>query len=356
MTSAIRTLIQSMPKAELHVHLEGTVTPPAMLDLARRHDMLDLLPEPSVEALEEWFHFRDFMHFVQIYMTIQSLLRSPEDFDRIVYDCGADMAEQNIRYRELTVTTFTHTHLQAKGLDIAQIFEGLEAGRLRARAAFGVEMAWVLDIPRNAAFRGDSYDPQPAQETLAHARYGLEMGAPVVGLGLGGYEVGAPPHPFAHAFAQAKEMGLWSLPHAGETVGPESVRGAVEDLAADRIGHGVRAIEDPALLLLLKERQIPLEISLVSNMRLGVYPHLPGHPLPHLDRMGLVVTVNSDDPPLFNTRLCEEYLNLHRAFAYGPADLIRLARNGLLSMAGEVALKRSLLDEFDTWASQVRPV
>jgi aminodeoxyfutalosine deaminase len=344
--------IHAMPKAELHVHLEGTIQPETVLELAERHGALAQLPAQDVEGLRRWFTFRDFPHFVEIYMAIQALIRTGEDFATVVYRCGEDMAAQNIRYRELTVTTYTHTHLQQKGLAIEAILEGLEEGRQRARADFGVEMRWIFDVPRNASFHTGGYDPRPAEVTLSHARAGQACG--VVGFGLGGFEVGAPPEPFAHAFTAAREMGLVSVPHAGETLGAESVWGAINTLSADRIGHGVRAIEDPSLLALLRDRQIPLEINPVSNVRLGIYPTLAHHPFVHLDRMGILVTLNSDDPPLFNTTLLDEYRLLAETFGYDQAGLARIARNAFLSSAADVALKESLLTEFDGWLADNR--
>jgi aminodeoxyfutalosine deaminase len=257
-----RRFIQTMPKAEIHIHLEGAIQPETVLKLAERHHMLHRLPSVDVPALKQWFTFTGFPHFIQIYLTIQDMLRTPEDFSLIVYENGADMAAQNIRYRELTFTPYTHTDFQDKGLVIEDIMAGLENGRSRAKRDFDVEMRWVFDIPRNLSFPhqdGVVYDPRPADKTLQYALYGLDYG--VVGFGLGGSEVNAPPEPFAHAFAEAKAAGLLSVPHAGETMGPDSIWGSLRALQADRIGHGVRSIEDPALLDVLKERQIPLEIN-----------------------------------------------------------------------------------------------
>lgn len=365
--------IRAMPKAELHVHLEGAIQPETLLELARRHQREDQLPTTDLDGLRRWFTFTDFPHFIQIYWTISDLLRTPEDFALIVHACGADMAAQNIRYRELTFTPFTHTELQDKGLTIEAIFEGLEAGRAQAKRDFGVEMRWIFDIPRNTSFRpwhnstnarraarlvdellrkvglrrGDLYTPYPAERTLAYALAGQDKG--VIGFGLGGYEVGAPPEPFAPVFRTAKAAGLLSLPHAGETVGPASIWGAVNALDADRIGHGVRAIEDPQLVTLLKERQIPLELNPTSNICLHVYESFAEHPFRQLDQLGLLVTVNSDDPPLFNTSLCQEYGVLAAEFGYDKADLVRIARNAFGAAAAPVEVKQQLLHEFDDW-------
>ncbi len=377
-TSATSTLdfIRAMPKAEIHIHLEGSIQPETLLVLAQRHRREDRLPTTDLAELRRWFTFTDFPHFIQIYWTISDLLRTPEDFALIVHACGADMAAQNIRYRELTFTPFTHTDLQAKNLTMDDVFAGLEAGRVQAKRDFGVEMRWVFDIPRNTSFqpwhksmrlrqagravdkvlrrigwrKGDIYVPYPAERTLAYALAGQDKG--VIGFGLGGYEVGAPPEPFAPLFRTAKAAGLLSLPHAGETVGPASIWGAVQALNADRIGHGVRAVEDGALLALLIDRQIPLEINPTSNICLHVYPTLADHPFPLLDSLGLLVTVNSDDPPLFNTSLCQEYALLASEFGYDRADLARIARNAFVASGAPSDLKARLLAEFDRWVSE----
>jgi aminodeoxyfutalosine deaminase len=265
------------------------------------------------------------------------------------------MAAQNIRYRELTFTPFTHTDYQRKGLTIDDLLAGLEAGRAAARARYGVEMRWVFDIPRNVSFgpadgsQVGPYDPYPAERTLAYAIQGQAHG--VVGFGLGGYEVGAPPGPFAHAFAAAKTAGLLSVPHAGETLGAPSVAAAIALLGADRIGHGVRAMEDPNTLAALRDRGIPLEVNPTSNIRLHVYRRMAEHPLPHLDRMGLKITVNSDDPPLFNTSLCAEYEVLATEFGYDKSGIARIARNAFEVSGAPQPLKAALLAEFDAFVA-----
>ena len=349
--------IQAMPKAEIHIHLEGAIQPETVLRLAEKNSMVDRLPSDQIDALRDWFTFTDFPHFVQVYLTISDLIRSADDFALIAYECGADMAVQNIRYREVTVTPFTHTHIQDKRMQIEEILAGLENGRLRARDEFGVEMRWVFDCPRNFSFRdangtpNSGYNPAPAEKTLQFALQGRDVG--VVGFGLGGYEVGAPPEPFAHAFAAAKEAGLLSVPHAGETMGAGSVWGAVNALQADRIGHGVRAIEDPNLLALLRDRQIPLEINPTSNQKLKVYRDISQHPFRQLDELGLYVTVNTDDPPLFNTNLCQEYELLLYQFGYAQKDLVRIARNAYEVAGVDAETKTRLLQSFDVWVSQV---
>ncbi|MCO6450811.1 MAG: adenosine deaminase [Caldilineales bacterium] len=323
-TTALHAFAVAMPKVELHVHLEGAIQPGTVLELARRHSIK--LPVESEASLRKWYQFRDFRHFIEIYLTIQNLLRSPADFELITYDFGREMRRHNTRYAEATFTPFTHIW-QDKGLTADDLIDGLEAGRQKAKRDFGVEIAWVLDIPRNLSFDGEDYTGFASDPTVEMALAWQDRG--VVALGLGGNEVGAPPEPFAHAFAAAHDGGLHSVPHAGETVGPASVWGALRALGAERIGHGVRAIEDPELIDYLVEHQIPLEVNPTSNIRLGVYPGYEQHPLRRLWDAGAYVTVNSDDPPLFNTTLSQEYRVLIDHFGFDAAMLEQISLNAL---------------------------
>ena len=346
-------LIAEMPKAELHVHLEGTLRPSTAVTLARRHGLVDTLPTIDPVKLADWFEFKDFKDFIRVIRAIQNLIRTADDFALVAYQAGADMAEQNIRYRELTVSPYNHTHIFDKGLSIGDILGGLDQGRDSARADFGVEIRWVFDISRNFSFSGPNgtYDPEPAEVTLRYGLAGQEHG--VIGLGIGGDEEGRPPEPFAHAFREAKRAGLKSLPHAGESLRPwgaDHVRGSIDVLEADRIGHGVGAIRDPHLLAVLADRAIPLEVCPTSNLRTRVCERTALHPFPHLDGMGLMLTVNSDDPPLFGTTLNDEYRLLATEFGYGATDLARIARNAFSAAMCETELRSSLLQEFGTWA------
>ena len=352
-TLSLDSFIQKLPKAELHVHLEGAIGPATVLKLAQRHNRMDDLPAHDVAGLQKWFTFTDFPHFLKIYIVIQDLLRTPEDFALIAYELGADMAAQHILYREATFTPYTHTDFQDKGLTIDDLLRGLEQGRKQAQQEFGVEMRWVFDIPRNLSFADPegTFDPRPGEKTLEYALAGRPYG--VVGLGLGGNEVGAPPEPFAAAFQGAQQAGLWRVPHAGETMGAASVWGAVEHLGAQRIGHGVRAIEDMRLVQTLAERGIVLEVNPTSNVRLHVYSDYAVHPFRQLDDAGVIVTVNSDDPPLFNTTLSQEYRVLAENFGYERSEMVRIARNAFLHAALEEPRKTQLLAAFDQTAAQL---
>ncbi len=313
--------IEAVPKAELHVHLEGSIQPATLLMLAQRNDVK--LPVQKVEDLQDWFTFRDFDHFIEIYFEISSCLKTSDDYELIAYEFGANMARQNVRYAEVTFSPSTHQF--SLGIPFDVFFSGLTKGRLRAQKEFGVEIRWIFDIVRDIP--DEMLNLRRAEYTLAVAQEGMNDG--VVALGLGGGEVGNPPEQYAQWFEKAREAGLHSAPHAGETVGPESVWGAVRVLGAERLGHGVRSIEDSELVEYLAERHIPLEICPTSNIRLGVYPDLLSHPLRGLHEAGVPVTVNSDDPPLFNTTFTNEVKLLADPFNFAINTIDEILLNGV---------------------------
>lgn len=333
----LETFIQAIPKVELHVHLEGSIRPETLLTLARRHGVD--LPAKTVEGLRAWYTFTDFPHFIEVYLAVSSCLRTPDDIELIAREFLVGQAAQNIRYSEVTYTAYTH-YLFRK-LSFREQLAALNRARAWAEAEHGVTMGLVLDIPRSVS----------AEEGLLTADWAISaMGEGVVALGLGGPEVGNPPEKFQEAFDRAWAAGLPSVPHAGETVGPESIWGALRALRAVRIGHGVRCLEDPALVAELRERQIPLEVSPTSNICLKVFPTLAGHALPRLLQEALYVTLNSDDPPMFNTTLTEEYLNVANTFQFGPETLEQLTLNAvrasLLPAGARLEMERQFQAEF----------
>jgi adenosine deaminase len=333
---SLQDFIRAMPKVELHIHLEGSIRPSTLLILAERNGVA--LPSHNEEDLRTFYRFTDFARFLQVYMTVSGCLRTVADFDLIAYEFGADLARQNIRYAEVTFTPYTN--VTNTGLPFAEILAGLNDGRARAQADFGVEFCWVLDVVRD--------NPDTRHQVAAWAIEAVDQG--VVGFGLGGTEKGHPPEWFADAFAAAREAGLHSVPHAGEVVGPESVWGAIRALKAERIGHGVRSVEDPALVAYLRDHQIPLEICPTSNLCLGVYPSYQEHPVRHLVDQGVYVTINSDDPAMFNTDLVREYQVLTDGLGFGVAELEGLSLNALrasfLPPSRRVDLEQVFLLEF----------
>jgi adenosine deaminase len=328
--------IQEMPKAELHVHLEGSIQPATLLTLAERNGVT--LPAQDLEGLRRYYRFTDFGHFLEVYFTVSGCLKTLEDFSLIAYEFGASMARQNIRYAEVTFTP--QTNVTNSGLPFGEILTALNNGRSRAHTEFGVEFRWILDIVRD--------NPGSRHKVVEWAVASMEEG--VVGLGLGGTEHGHPPEGFVDAFTIARQAGLRSVPHAGETAGPPSVWGAIRALGAERIGHGVRSIEDPELVRYLLAHQIPLEVCPSSELCLGVYPSYAEHPVRRLWEQGLYVTVNSDDPPMFNTDLVGEYRALAEHLAFSAAELAQLSLNALqasfLPADRKAELERGFLSEF----------
>jgi adenosine deaminase len=334
--------IRRMPKVELHVHLEGAIQPETLLRLARRNAVE--LPAQDIDGLRRWYTFTDFAHFVDIYRITSSCLRSPEDIELIAREFLAGQAAQNIRYSEVTYTA--HSHFR-RGLAFADQMEALARARQWAQETLGVSMGLVIDISRD----------QPAETGVTVAEWvirGRETARwGIVALGLGGPELDNPPEKFQSAFDLAWRAGVPCVPHAGETQGPASIWGALNRLHAVRIGHGVRCLEDPALLAELRARQIPLEVCPTSNICLKVADDFQRHPLPRLLAEGLYVTLNSDDPAMFNTSLTEEFLHSAAAFSLGADQIQALTRQAALASLLPPEPKAALLAEMNAfWQAQ----
>jgi adenosine deaminase len=320
---SVEDYLRSAPKAELHVHLEGSIQPATLLTLAARNRVT--LPASTEREVREWFTYRDFGHFIEIYLAISRCLVTAEDFELITYELGEEMARQNVRYAEVTFTPATHGLSTSRDVPYDTYFRGLAAGRKRVRDTLGVEINWTFDMVYNPGKL--DFTRRVADHTLNAAIDGRSDG--VVALGLGGPEVGHSLEYIAAYFDRARAAGLHAAPHAGETVGPESIWGAITVLGAERIGHGVRAIEDPELVSYLAQHSIPLEVCPTSNLRLGVYPSLAAHPLRALHEAGVVVTINSDDPPLFNTTLNQEISLLPDPFGFDVPTIDEILLNGV---------------------------
>lgn len=306
---------QKMPKVELHVHLEGSILPHTLIKLAHRNHVI--LPVKDETGLVDFYSFRNFETFIQTYLTITSCLRTPDDYRLIAYEYGCECARQNIRYAEVTFTI--HTNMEMTGLSWMEILSGLNAGREQAQKDWGVKWQWIFDIVRN--------NPDTQETVLNISLAAREMG--VIALGLGGSEAGYPPELFVDTFKRAKAANLHRVPHAGEIAGPQSVWSALKLLHAERIGHGVRSFEDPDLVEYLKINSIPLEICPTSNICLNVYPNYALHPLRKLWDAGLLITINSDDPPMFATDLNKEYQILVNNFNFDQSELEQISLNAI---------------------------
>ncbi len=282
------------PKIELHVHLEGSIRPTTLLDIARRNGLG--LPADTVEGLTRLYEFRDFRHFIDTWVMTTNCLRTADDFRQVVVDYAEEAAGFGAVYLEGIFSPAERVLIG--GLDWDEIFTGYTEGGVEAAQRFGVTVRFTPDLYRNGC-------PVDLAEECARvcARY-RDRG--VVGLGIGGYEPGYPLAPYARAVQIARDGGLGFVPHAGEAAGPASVREAL-DLGADRIRHGIRAVESAELLAELAERGIVLDVCPTSNLRTGLVPDLAMHPLPALHAAGVRCSINTDDPAMFGTDLGREY-------------------------------------------------
>ena len=318
----LAAFIAGLPKVELHVHHVGSASPGIVAELAARHPDAGVPDDPA--KLAEYFSFRDFAHFIDLYLSTVALLRTPEDIRLLTYEVAQDMAAQNIRYAELTCTPYTHV---LNGVPVEGYVEAIEDARVAAERDLGLVLRWIFDIPGEIG-------PDAAMKT---ARIAVDHGPPaLVAFGLGGPEIGTSRPKFRPAFDLARAAGLHSVPHAGESTGPQTIWDAIEHLGAERIGHGTSATQDPALLQYLVEHRIPLEVCPTSNVATRVVDTYQVHPIRDMVAAGVLVTINSDDPPMFGTTLNREY-----GIA---ADLLGLDAAGVAEL-GRAAVDASFLDE-----------
>jgi aminodeoxyfutalosine deaminase len=322
------------PKIELHVHFEGTVRPETLIQTARRNGVT--LPADTVEGIRGLYRFTDFDHFIQTWLLVTAALRTADDFRRVVVDYAAEAAEHGAVYIE---GIFAPAQNARRGVAWEEVFEGYCDGAQEAREATGIDVRLTPDLTRGAT-------PEEISETVRCCIAYRERG--IVGLGLGGYEAAFPPELYSEPFREALDAGLGSVPHAGEVAGPESVRGAVEHLRADRLRHGFRAIEDPALVEELAHRRIVLDLCPISNVRIGIVPSLEEHPLPRLVAAGVPCSLSTDDPAMFDTDLTVEY-DAARSLGLHPRGFYEAAVEGALCDEGTRARLRRIGEEFD-WA------
>jgi aminodeoxyfutalosine deaminase len=333
----IDRFIAGLPKAELHVHHVGSASPRIVAELAARHPDSRVPKDP--EAVAAYFDFRDFAHFIEVYLTVVDLVRDAADVRLLTYEIARDMARQNIRYAELTVTPYSSV---ARGIPDVAFMEALEDARTAAERELGVVLRWCFDIP---GMPDEAASLAAAEET---ARLACEL-APegLVSFGLGGVEAGVPRAQFKPYFDRAIAAGLHSVPHAGEVTGPETIWDALTALRAERIGHGTSAVRDPELLAHLAERRIPLEVCPTSNVATGAVPSLDAHPLAELARAGVPVTINTDDPPMFGTDLNAEYAVAARLLDLDAAGLAGLAKDAVAASFLDAPAKARLSAEID---------
>lgn len=329
-----RSLITTLPKAELHLHLEGSIEPATLLELRQRNGI-----EGTLADVEQLYAFFDFAGFLVAFKDVTGHLRTPDDYELITYRLMERLKAQNILHAEVTVSVGVCLWRKQ---DFAALFEGLERGRQRGEADFGVSVLWIFDAIRQ-------FGEDKAQNVLDLAIQFRDRN--VVAFGIGGDEVKGPPDLFHEVYGRAAENGLHLTAHAGEVAGPESIWGAL-NLKADRIGHGLTGAQDPELVEELARRQVPIEICVTSNLRTGACADVSQHPVRRYFDEGLMLTLNSDDPAMFRTSLVDEYELAQQTFNFSDDHLRELARNSFEASFLAAEKKVEFLNLFD--AANVR--
>jgi len=328
------SFILSLPKAELHLHLEGTIDSATLLELRKKHGK-----ESTLTEVEQLYQYKDFAGFLMAFKAITEDLQTPADYELVVHGLMQKLKAENVLHAEVYVSVGVNLWRQQ---DFAAIFEGLERGRERGERDFGVSLLWIFDAVRQ-------FGAEKAKNVAELAvRY---KGRGVVGFGIGGDEAKAGPELFREVYAYAADNGLRLTAHAGESAGPDSVWGAL-NLRAERIGHGLTASHDPELVEELSRRQIPVEICLSSNLRTGVCSAIAEHPVRRYFDQGIMVTLNSDDPAMFGTTLAGEYQLAQDAFGFTDEHLRELARNSFEASFLPAEKKLQFLNLFDSVAAR----
>jgi aminodeoxyfutalosine deaminase len=328
------SFIRQLPKAELHLHLEGAVEPATLFELRQRHG-----DQATLAETEQLYRYNDFPSFLMAFKAVSEHLRGPEEYELVTYRLMQRLKEENVLHAEVYVAVGVCLYRKQ---DFPAIFEALERGRARGARDFGVSLLWIFDATRH-------FGVEEAQKVFELAvRY---QDRHAVGVGIGGDEQKAPPELFRSVYGYAEDNGLRLTAHAGETGPPESVWGAL-NLHAERIGHGLTAAQDADLVEELAYRQIPVEICITSNLRTGVCKAVADHPAKSYFDQGVMITLNTDDPALFGTTLSREYQLAQETFGFTDEHLRELARNSFEASFLPPEKKVELLSLFDAAAAR----
>jgi len=328
----LETFIQRLPKVELHLHLEGSVQPETLQELARSKRRLEKETRDWItERQDRKYRYKDFQDFLQAFKLVTLLLETPSDYALATTRLVEALANQNVKYAEII---FAAGVVLWKKQPLDAIFEAAASAARAAQQICGMRVQWIFDAVRH-------FGVEHTRDVLDWAGRLQPLG--VVALGIGGDEARGPAELFREVFSEARALGLHVVAHAGEASGPESVRQAVEVLGAERIGHGLTAARDPDVLALLRERRVPLEVCLTSNVATGVLECLEDHPLPRFLEADVAVTLNSDDPAMFGTDLVNEYLVAARTFQLTREQLLQIAQNAVRAAFLPEEEKRNLL-------------
>jgi aminodeoxyfutalosine deaminase len=310
-----RAWLCGLPKAELHLHLEGSITAETLVALSQRNDAVPM----TIEQARAAYRYHDFPSFLMAFKAVTQRLHSPADYELITYNMLRELAVQGIRHAEVYLSVGI-LYFQAR-LDVDEVIAAVERARVRAEAEFNITLLWIIDAVRH-------FGLEACTRVFEKAASLRKQYPSIVGVGIGGDEARGPANEFREIYAAAKEAGLHLTAHAGESCGPQSVWAAI-NIGAERIGHALTAVEDADLIEILAERQIPLELNVTSNLRTACCPALELHPVRRYFEEGLMITLNSDDPPFFGATLLDEYELVHREFQLTFEQMRELAANSV---------------------------
>ncbi len=335
----IEKIITEIPKIELHLHLEGAIPLETLFNFIQRDGR-----ESSIKTLDDLrkkLTYTNFAHFIDVWRWMNTFIKEEKDFEEIAYQVLGNLHKQNVRYVE---AFYAPGDYGRQGLSVTGITECLIKGKKKAYRDFGIQSELIVDLVRD-------HGPEIGRQRLEELKPYLGKG--LIGIGLGGSEQSFPAPPYAIVYQEAKKRGFRLTAHAGEAAGADSIWAVIKKLEVERIGHGVRANEDPQLVSLLKERQIPLELCVISNVRTSVCADLESHPIKQYFQQGLMVTVNSDDPTMFNTSINQEYLALAQKLGFTIRDLKSLSMNGIRASFMSERNKELMKSQFEKEWEQI---
>jgi aminodeoxyfutalosine deaminase len=307
--------LRGLPKCELHLHLEGTILPETLMALSARHDTVPL----TLDEATALYKYDNFLGFLQSFKAVTERLKGPDDYELITYNMVRELAAQGVVHAEVYIS-FGIIYFWKKA-EVEPYVEAIERGRIRGEKEFGTSLLWIIDAVRHFGVEEGARVFRKAAELRAEY-------PSIVGIGIGGDEARGPADQFKELYAEAKAAGLRLTAHAGESVGPESIWSAI-NIGAERVGHALSAQQDVELMDVLAERQIPLELNVTSNIRTGCCAEFEMHPLKEYFERGLMVTLNSDDPPMFGSNLLEEYMLVHERYGFTLEQMRELAANAV---------------------------
>jgi aminodeoxyfutalosine deaminase len=307
--------LRKLPKVELHLHLEGTIQPGTLLELSKRHDAEPL----TAAAARKLYIYENFSGFMDSFKAVSARLKGPDDYELITYNMIRDLAAQGVVHAEVYISFGIIFYW--KNQEVEPYVEAIERGRVRGEKDFGTTVYWLIDAVRH-------FGADEAVKVFRKAAELQKLYPSIVGIGIGGDEARGSADLFRDSYAEAKAAGLRLTAHAGETTGPESIWAAL-NIGAERVGHALSAQNDPELLDVLSAKQIPLELNVTSNIRTGCCKSFEEHPVKLYFESGLMVTINSDDPPMFGSNLLEEYVLVQERFEFSLEQMRELAANAV---------------------------